>query len=181
MTVSHQQGQASQAAARASLNNVNIYKNQSPNGHGGLYVSGTATLTRSKIYDNTAPDGSQLYLASGSTTNYALPAPPGYWVPAGKCEIRREPCSTICSSPSECSACEAASESCSKDPDAGNCPVPTFSQPCDWASSPEVLGETVYTLPLGAHDADKLGHRTPPLQQEPRLGPVQPLVTSDAP
>merc|ERR1740139_2068223 len=100
-----------------------------------------------------------LYLAAGSTTTYVLPAPPGYWAPATKCEVWREACGK------SDSACRAAAESCKMDrttnvdnynltTTSGSCPLTTFNQPCDWQSNPDLLGETVYVLPLGSNDLE---------------------------
>ena len=49
---------------------------------GGLYVAGTVELTVLAIYNNTAAEAKTLYHAGGDAT-YALPALPGYWLPAG--------------------------------------------------------------------------------------------------
>ena len=74
---------------------------------GGAYVSGTLTMTTSRLKTNQATaEGANLYLAAGSTTTYVLPAPPGYWAPATKCEVWREACGR------SDSACRAAAESC---------------------------------------------------------------------
>merc|ERR1740139_1426562 len=100
-----------------------------------------------------------LYLAAGSTTTYVLPAPPGYWAPATKCEVWREACGQ------SDSACRAGAESCKMDrttnvnncnltTTSGSCPLTTFNQPCDWQNNPALLGETVYVLPLGSNDLE---------------------------
>jgi len=102
--------------------------------------------------------GANLYLSAGTTTTYVLPAPPGYWVPATKCEVWREAC------PSSDSACRAAAEGCKGnltdnvdsciDASSSSCQPTTFNQPCDWRSNPTLLGKTVYVLPLGPHNLD---------------------------
>ena len=126
---------------------------------GGLHIWGTATLTKTTVYSNTAPTGANLYLSAGSTTTYELPAPPGYWVPASKCEVWRE--ATSCGLYD--TACKNAAESCkvnlidnvdSCNVTSSSCQPTTFNQPCDWRNHPALLGKTVYVLPLGSHDLD---------------------------
>ena len=118
----------------------------------------------SLVVNNSAPQGTNLYLAAGSTTTYMLPAPPGYWVPATKCEIWREGCrcSTGAITCSERTNCEAAESLCKMDltqntnfwnrTTASICRPATFNQPCDWQNNPALLGEVAYTLPLGSHN-----------------------------
>ena len=130
---------------------------------GGVFVSGTAlTMTTSRLMANRATEeGANLYLDAGSTTTYVLPAPPGYWVPATKCEVWREACP---SSGSGAPQCQAAAESCKgnrhdsvdscKVASSSSCQPTTFNQPCDWQNNPTLLGKTVYVLPLGPHDLD---------------------------
>ena len=82
-------------------------------------------------------EGANLYLDAGSTTTYVLPAPPGYWVPATKCEVWREACGKGDSQGDV--DCRAAAESCKENPDDnvnscspyGTCKPATFNQPCD--------------------------------------------------
>jgi hypothetical protein len=104
-------------------------------------------------------EGANLYLAAGSTTTYVLPAPPGYWAPATKCEVWREVCL------SSDSACRAAAEGCKGNltdnvnswmngTSSSSCKPTTFNQPCDWRSNPDLLGKTVDVLRLGPHDLD---------------------------
>ena len=129
---------------------------------GGVCVrGGTLTMATSKLEDNRATaEATNLYLDAGSTTTYVLPAPPGFWVPATKCEVWREACGQG-RSPAEV-ACRAAAESCKgnltdnvdsrKNVTSGSCQPTTFNQPCDWRNNPALLGETVYVLPLRSHD-----------------------------
>ena len=78
-------------ASTATLTNTNVYSNEAVYEGGGLHIAGTATLTNTHVHDNLASlGGSNLYLAG--VTTYMLPAPPGYWVPATKCEVWRKPC-----------------------------------------------------------------------------------------
>ena len=108
--------------------------------------------------------GANLYLGAGSTTSYVLPAPPGYWVPAIKCEVWRQACKrTKPGTDEEYDACNEAEEGCKMNPTdninnynvtSSFCPSTTFNQPCDWQNNPALLGKTVYVLPLGSHDQD---------------------------
>ena len=100
-------------------------------------------------------------LTAGSTTHYVLPAPPGHWVPAARCEVWREACPTY--PYADKIACERAKESCSTNtadnvdtcsPSSGSCLPTTANQPCDWRTSPDLIGKTVYVLPLGTSNLD---------------------------
>ena len=128
-------------------------------GGGAIFSRKYLTIQNSMLHDNTADEaGATLYLETGSTTTYVLPAPPGFWAPATTCEIWREAC------PDSDVKCKDAAESCSKNAtdnvntctgDSGSaCKLATESQPCSWRSTPELLGETVYVIPLGSHDDD---------------------------
>jgi hypothetical protein len=126
---------------------------------GGVFVDGTLTMTTSRLEANRGfVQGANLYLGAGSTTTYVLPAPPGYWVPATRCEVWREAC------PSSDRACQAAAESCKDNlvdnvdncnrSSSSSCQPTTFNQPCDWRNNPALFDKTVYVLPLGPHDLD---------------------------
>ena len=101
------------------------------------------------VANNEATTGANLDVQDGSTT-YVLPAPPGHWVPASRCEVWRQGC------PNGDEACKAARESCkliytSAELDgshdaASACRPTTFNQPCD-LSIPGMLGQYVYVLP----------------------------------
>ena len=135
---------------------------------GGAYVSGELTMETSRLKANRAnKTGANLYLSAGSTTTYVLPAPPGYWVPAIKCEVWREACPCGHGSESkDCTACKRNAASCKMNAtnnvdncnnainssSIGSCESTTFNQPCDWRKNPDMLGKTVYVLPLGSHD-----------------------------
>ena len=114
-----------------------------------IYTTGYTLIISSYV-------GGGMKLAAGSTTTYVLPAPPGHWVPAARCEVWREPCGQ------DDSACEAAAASCSTDTTnnidtcnpSGSCKPTTANQPCDWRSSSDLIGKTVYVLPLGTHNLD---------------------------
>ena len=127
---------------------------------GGAHVSGTLTMATSTLMDNRAStEGANLYLDAGSTTTYVLPAPPGYWVPATRCEVWRKACDrgdTACEdAATSCKTNHTDNvDSCNSESSAGSCAPTTFNQPCDWQNSPALLGETVYVLPLGSHDLD---------------------------
>ena len=54
--------------------------------------------------------GAGMDLGAGSTTTYILPAPPGHWLPASKCEVQRE--DPDCQADYRGDACRAAAVSC---------------------------------------------------------------------
>lgn len=132
-------------------------ENSAARNGGAIFASGTTSLHTSVLKANIAAQGTNIYLAPGSTAQYVLPAPPGYWAPANKCKVWRTAC------PKGDKKCETAAEACSKDAksnvdtclgDSGNsdCKLATVNQPCDWRKNPGLLGQTVYVLPLGGHD-----------------------------
>ena len=163
----------------ATLIDSNIYDNEE-----GLKIdsSGTATLRNTNVYDNdkrrhgtssqynivnagilsiaSSHIGAGIELRAGSTTTYVLPAPPGHWVPAAKCEVQRE--DPDCDSWE--SDCLAAAASCSMNTTdnvnpctastGSSCKPTTANQPCDWRTSPDLIGKTVYLLPIGTHNQD---------------------------
>ena len=107
----------------------------------------------------TLKHGTNVYLHPNSITTYVLPAPPGYWVPAMKCEVWREPCNKT--DEARYLPCQAAKENCKMNPtDSINnytgtsslCRPVTFNQPCSWQNNPALLGKSVWVLPIGAHD-----------------------------
>ena len=124
-------------------------------GGGAIINYGTVILYTCKLTANTAPQGATIYLYDGSSTTYALPAPPGYWVPATTCEVWRKACDTA--------ACNAARDACSMNAtdnavcgeEADSVCQPVLSiQPCDWQANPALLGETALVLPLGERNDD---------------------------
>merc|ERR1740130_831077 len=148
---------------------------------GGVSVDagGKATLIKSNVYHNVATEGPNIHnsgllsitpshiragmqLAAGSTTTYVLPAPPGHWVPAARGEVWREACPAnemalgIRCMPASCSTDTTDNvNACSNSAFEGPCWRPaTANQPCDWRTSPDLIDETVYVLPLGTHNLD---------------------------
>ena len=69
-----------------------------------IYTTGYTLIISSYV-------GGGMELAAGSTTTYVLPAAPGHWVPAAKCEVQREPCPD--GNSGIAIACRAAAASCS--------------------------------------------------------------------
>ena len=118
---------------------------------GGIYaVISVLTLQATLLTDNVAPVGATLSLGVGTTAQYLLPAPPGHWVPATKCEIWRE---AEAEDPG-CAMNHTQNVDACQEGGTGSaaCPLATESQPCNWRKDPSLLGEVVYVLPLGAHD-----------------------------
>ena len=116
-----------------------------------IYTTGYTLIISSYV-------GGGMELDAGSTTIYVLPAAPGHWVPGAKCEVQREACPKGYSG----NACRDARESCSMNTNdnvdtcnpSGSCKPTTANQPCDWRTSPELIGKFVYVLPLGTHTLD---------------------------
>ena len=122
---------------------------------GGIYaISSVLTLQATLLTDNVAPVGATLHLGVGTTAQYLLPAPPGHWVPAAKCEIWRQ---AEADDPELCAMNHTQNvDACQEGTGSAACPLATESQPCNWRKDPSLLGEEVYVLPLGSHDDDAL-------------------------
>ena len=110
---------------------------------GALFIaSGAVVLRNSTHFSNISlvganSSGATLFKEGGSVI-YLLPTPAGYWLPAAECLVYREPCS------GSDVACQNDFELCSRTPGAepgGHCTKATFSQPCDWSTYPEQIGE----------------------------------------
>ena len=108
---------------------------------------GRLVLTQTLIRDNLAAQGANLHLRQQAS--YVMPAPDGRWLPAATCLVYREACSLD-------AACTAAVEACSMEvvENATDCMPFTFQQPCDWDAQPELLGELLFPIPLGATDVE---------------------------
>ena len=122
---------------------------------GGIYaISSVLTLQAALLTDNVAPVGATLSLGVGTTAQYLLPAPPGHWVPAAKCEIWRQ---AEADDRELCAMNHTQNvDACQEGTGSAACPLATESQPCNWRKDPSLLGEEVYVLPLGSHDDDAL-------------------------
>ena len=119
---------------------------------GGIFVVQSVLMLQATLLkDNDAPLGATLHLSVGSTAQYLLPAPPGHWVPATKCEIWRE---AEAKDVGGCAMNHTENvDACQKGgTGSAACPLATESQPCNWRKDPSLLGEEVYGLPLGTHD-----------------------------
>ena len=120
-------------------------------------TSATASLIMSQgtPFDNCVADSGSTLAIRGGTAVYMLPAPPGRWVAAATCEVYREACDTTNPSnnrggfdcPSARAACSALTTSDATTVDGVLCEPLLFSQPCDWSSTPQLLGEAVHALP----------------------------------
>ena len=110
----------------------------------------TSTLVYSNNDTNVNPAGGVIY--------YALPAPPGYWLPNSECLVNRLPCNT--GAPGD--ACRAAPCSTTAGTSANSwtpspCKAPSFIQTCEWqtdacAATPPtaacLLGKKIFTVTL---------------------------------
>lgn len=123
---------------------------------GGLRTSRQVLLRTSVLNGNAAPKGANIYLSSSASVQYVLPAPAGHWLAATKCKVWRRECT-------DDDGCKDAEGACLMDPndnvdtcrgseEGSKCMLATENQPCDWRKNPDLLGATVYALPLGAHD-----------------------------
>ena len=89
---------------------------------------------------------------------YRLPAPPGYWLSSGKCEVYRAACGT--SNSEEDNDCRRVREECllltnnTAFVNGIECPSITRRQPCDWDSNPSLLGHPIYALPFGSRNVN---------------------------
>ena len=143
---------------------------------GGLFgAGGTGTVGNgTAFFNNSATHGSlggNLHLP-GSTVYYVFPVLHGHWLPNGECRVYREPCPTgsvgePCVASFDACALEADTPSstpatvpnsectgtyehrCDHASGSQTCSLRSFIQPCDWESNPALLGQKIYTLPVG--------------------------------
>ena len=129
-------------------------------GRGGGFFVMSSTLLLSEgtsIVGNSAAFGRTLFLLTGTTATYILPAPAGMWIAATECLVYRSACPWLDGPPAyQEPACLDAVSSCQLEPDATaeGCEPITFSQPCDWSQTPDMIGSLVQVLPQGAMDMD---------------------------
>ena len=134
-----------------------ITNNIADNEGGGLHTSGQVLLRTSVLNGNAAPKGTNIYLSSSASVQYVLPAPAGHWVPATKCKVWRRECDEgngACKDAEDACLMDSTDnvDTCRGNEQGSKCMLATASQPCDWRKNPDLLGVTVYVLPLGAHD-----------------------------
>ena len=141
-----------------------------------MVVSGVVVVgNSSSVFNNTAiTEGSNVFPAGGSTM-FALPGPPGTWLPNSRCIANRQSCSSsdfgcqasysacsLVADPSEYSTASVSSSACVGDVYNSNgqvacsgaaccsstqtCSARTFSQPCEWMSQPQLVGQKLFTL-----------------------------------
>ena len=126
---------------------------------GGMYVGGgTTTLTNVIVHNNTAPTGASMQPVAG-LLYYALPTPPGHWLPNADCVANREGCRSweACSRSPQKEICATTSGTATDSPSPWtppNCKKPIFIQPCAWQipacadqADACLLGKNIYFTP----------------------------------
>ena len=134
---------------------------------GGLHVScGWVLLTNeTALLGNRAASGGTFY-GRGGTTLYRLAAPAGRWIEGAVCRVNRAACPTIIVQDTAIAdpLCTAIALPCmlNTDPtamiDGISCPAMLLVQPCDWRTSPELIGSIIQILPTGAQLAIEIDY-----------------------
>ena len=128
-----------------------------------LYLSNQTALVDNRAGSSSRADKRNALALLGTPTTYVLPAPPGRWVTGTSCAVYRDACpfqKDQTGTPVQDPACLAAHEQCKLDVnesavvDGVSCNPTTFSQPCDWKTSPQLVGSIVHVLPQEALDED---------------------------
>jgi hypothetical protein len=135
-------------------------QSEASNGEGGAaYVSSDAQLIMSSgtlLLDNAASASGHTIKVIAASAVYVLPALPGRWVSGSRCEVRRYPCASApqCSAEQRCSLLNGTQPP-APDMDGVWCPLrqPERFQRCNY-NNPQLLGQTIETLPEGAVDDD---------------------------
>ena len=105
-------------------------------GHGLSAESGTVRLMNGTRFSNNS-----IYANGNVNVFYIFPTPPAHWLPNGQCRVAREACG------STDAGCERRVAECSLETGSSTvCPATAFVQPCDWETSPELLGKAIYVL-----------------------------------
>ena len=152
-------------------------------------TSGIARITLSHgtvLIGNKATTGGQTLMLYAATAVYVMPTLLGHWVHGSTCLVNRMPCAQ-----SE-AACQRVEEACRRLPiaqgasvDGTPCPELYPIQSCDWEALPQLVGQTIDTLPQGALDVDYpyacapgvLGSDQPEYQVSPRCAGPTPAGT----
>ena len=129
---------------------------------GGLFIAGgTVLLTnRTLLLSNVASGPGSTMSAIGGATTYQLPTPPGRFIAALECLVYRSACEVDAKGNIVHPACEQTVQPCSLL--VGNdatysgttCRPQLVNQPCDWVSTPSLIGSMVQALPLEALEGD---------------------------
>ena len=112
--------------------------------HGSIVVGKGTHFKRTAAGDGINP--------AGGTTYYELPGPPGHWLPNAQCKVFREGCGYgggTCKTHFDACAIMPGDQPTINVPDAHQCNAKTFVQPCDWETSPQLLGKSLYAIPAG--------------------------------
>jgi hypothetical protein len=129
---------------------------------GGMYVDdGLVLLAKGSLLrrNHASGDGNAL-VAAGGVTTYQLPAPPGRFVTAFVCLVYRTQCPRDTKGNVLNSTCSATADACSLAPgevafvDGTQCRPLRLNQPCDWETTPSLIGTMVEVLPNAPLDAD---------------------------
>lgn len=139
-----------------------VAQNVATNLGGGLVThTGTALLRNGTLFEgNRAPAAASLMPLA--TTYYQLPAPPGFWLTSAECLVYRAPCFF----PFTENACTDNARECSVLPgdpaftrQGVQCEPTVLVQPCDWQTSPQLLGTRMLALPLSLAVEERYPYR----------------------
>ena len=130
---------------------------QTSNGGCAYIGDGELIMSQGTSFDNCAADTGSTISIRGGTAVYMLPAPPGRWVAAARCEVYRKACCDTCNNLGG-SSCPSVRDDCSELTAANanvsgiSCEQLLFYQPCDWENIRELIGEDVHALPHNTID-----------------------------
>ena len=155
--------QTSAVLMRSDLIDTEIFNNTARNRGGGIMIKGGSLMmyNATRIYDNglllNGADNTGLNaLVTFGSAAMLLPVGPGMWVPNGLCSVLRAPCplsGTVCPQNFDKCAVTADMSADSTTPvelaNGVTCQQRLLNQPCDWQTSPQLLGKQAYSLPIG--------------------------------
>ena len=122
---------------------------------GCAYIgSGQLITSQGTSFDDCVADSGSTVAIQGGTAVYVLPAPPGRWVAAARCEVYRQACDTTTLSnnrggsacPSVRDYCSGQTEQDATTVDGVPCEPLLSYQPCAWSSMPQLLGREVHSF-----------------------------------
>ena len=127
---------------------------------GGIFIAaGSAMLFNATVIRaNIASGRGNTVLLGGGSANYQLPAAPGRWIAGSACVVSRAGCPLDSKGGLVDANCPGIASVCSMltDPAAQvngvTCQPQLPVQPCDWRTSPQLLGYSVQAIPPGALD-----------------------------
>ena len=151
-----------------TVNDTSFIENAALSHGGGQGVGGSFTVVSgiflmsngTRLVRGQATTEGASFAVQGGIASYALPTPPGHWVPALECLVYRRACPRNDMGFVTQPLCGSTARDCSLSTDemarinGFNCRALMVSQPCDWRAAPQLVGRVLHALPQMPNEAD---------------------------